>query len=97
MSTELNSSTKVEVSTSDGNIANAVLGVVLSSDLDKVCEISDITTKGFYVYNKDKQNSAKQGKQWGKHFLHFDAFIHICMHPKNAKIPINRAFQRKAK
>ena len=50
MSTELNSSTKVEVSTSDGNIANAVLGVVLSSDLDKVCEISDITTKGFYVY-----------------------------------------------
>jgi hypothetical protein len=21
-----------------------------SSDLDKVCEISDITTKGFYVY-----------------------------------------------
>lgn len=43
-------STKDGINSETPNIANAVLGVVLSSDLDKVCEISDITTKGFYVY-----------------------------------------------
>ena len=42
--------TNVQVSNSAQIAQNQLLGEVRCSDLDKVCEISDINTKGFYVY-----------------------------------------------
>jgi hypothetical protein len=44
---------------------------------------------------KGKQNKARWGKQWGKHFQHFGAFFNIELHYKNAKSLVNKAFQSK--
>jgi hypothetical protein len=46
-----------------------------------------------FEHDKCKQNKAKWGKQWGKHFQHYGAFFNIEMHYKNAKRLVNREFR----
>jgi hypothetical protein len=48
-----------------------------------------------FEHDKCKQNKAKRGKQWGKHFQHYGAFFNIELHHGTAKSLINKAFQSK--
>lgn len=39
----------------------------------------------FLIMVQDKQNKAKRGKQWGKHYSHFGTFLCTGLHYKNAE------------
>jgi hypothetical protein len=46
------------------------------------------------MFFKDTHNSAKRGKQWGKHYPHFDTFFCTRLHYQNDETIDNTAFQR---
>jgi len=45
------------------------------------------------LHYKVKQKGAKWGKQWGKHYPHFDAFFCIRKNIENAETLDSRAFE----